>query len=68
MGNCISRKKVWSNNQCPLDFIASKALVTWGSIYSIESVGGWGGLDCSVMMSGGCGNVDVRGYVDFLRG
>lgn len=30
------------NNQCPLDFITSKSLVTWRSTYSIKCIGGWG--------------------------
>lgn len=33
------KKEDMVNNQCPLDFITSKSLVTWGSICSIQCIG-----------------------------
>lgn len=59
-GKLHFKKEGIVNNQCPLDFITSKSLVFWGRICSICVLAGGGGLDYSVMMSGGVGHMDVE--------
>lgn len=55
------KKEGMVNNQCLLDFITSKSLVTWGSICSIQCIGSWGRTQLQCDDKWGCvRNVHVK--------